>query len=182
MLALISDLERSAPFKPSAPGASESLLGEWSLVFASDGTVVTRTAPAQLLAQLATVPGVGLSDIQQQLDHPVPGGWGLVGWMCDRMVDAGGGGVEPLRVMRAIKVLLLRLLRLPQLMWLLNLLRVLLLPPVIVAHVCLLYLEYSPSPHTAPLHTHTHTHTKRTPLQIARASPMQEQASVAAMQ
>lgn len=74
VLALVADLERSAPFKPDAPGAAESLLGEWSLVFASDGTVVTRAPPAQLLVQLASIPGLGLSNIQQQIDNPVPGG------------------------------------------------------------------------------------------------------------
>lgn len=73
VLTILSDLERAAPFRPGAPGASESLLGEWSLVFASDGTVVTRTAPAQLLAQMASLPGVGLMDIQQELDNPAAG-------------------------------------------------------------------------------------------------------------
>jgi hypothetical protein len=67
-------LERAAPFRPDAPGAAASLLGEWGLVFASDGTVVTRAAPAQLLAQLAgALPGFGLSDIQQRLETPAPG-------------------------------------------------------------------------------------------------------------
>jgi hypothetical protein len=77
VLDLVADLERAAPFLPSAPGAAPSLLGDWRLVFASDGTVVTRAAPAQLLAQLAgALPGFGLSDIQQQLETPAPGGLG----------------------------------------------------------------------------------------------------------
>ncbi|KIY94991.1 hypothetical protein MNEG_12969 [Monoraphidium neglectum] len=74
ILSLVSDLERSAPFRPDTPGAADALLGEWALVFASDGTVVTRTAPAQLLAQLTALPGVGLMNIRQQLESPADGG------------------------------------------------------------------------------------------------------------
>ena len=91
VLTILSDLERASPFSPGAPGASESLLGDWSLVFASDGTVVTRTAPAQLLAQMAALPGVGLMDIQQQLENPAAGGGtrrrGAQGWL-------GGAGLK----------------------------------------------------------------------------------------
>ncbi|KAI8467967.1 MAG: hypothetical protein J3K34DRAFT_471278 [Monoraphidium minutum] len=73
VLALASELERAAPFRPGAPGAPGALLGEWALVFASDGTVVTRAPPAQLLAQLASLPGVGLDQIRQELGTPTPG-------------------------------------------------------------------------------------------------------------
>lgn len=51
---------------PEAGGlVSPLLLGEWQLVYASNGTVVTRTAAAQLLLQAAQLPGVGLDDITQ---------------------------------------------------------------------------------------------------------------------
>ncbi|KAG2445814.1 hypothetical protein HXX76_000418 [Chlamydomonas incerta] len=49
------------------PGVSPLLLGEWELVYASNGTVVTRSAPAQLLLQASRLPGVGISDITQVL-------------------------------------------------------------------------------------------------------------------
>ncbi|PNH09940.1 hypothetical protein TSOC_003415 [Tetrabaena socialis] len=49
------------------PGVNPLLLGEWQLVYASNGTVVTRSAPAQLLLQASQLPGVGLSDIMQVL-------------------------------------------------------------------------------------------------------------------
>ncbi len=35
--------------------------------------MVTRTAPAQVLAQLTALPGVGLADIKQQLEAPEAG-------------------------------------------------------------------------------------------------------------
>ncbi|KXZ55858.1 hypothetical protein GPECTOR_2g1409 [Gonium pectorale] len=49
------------------PGVSPLLLGEWDLVYASNGTVVTRTAPAQLLLTASQLPGVGLDEITQVL-------------------------------------------------------------------------------------------------------------------
>ncbi|GFR46872.1 hypothetical protein Agub_g8513, partial [Astrephomene gubernaculifera] len=49
-------------------GISPLLLGEWELLYASNGTVVTRTAPAQwLLLSASKLPGMGLSDIEQVL-------------------------------------------------------------------------------------------------------------------
>ncbi|WIA28236.1 hypothetical protein OEZ86_010791 [Tetradesmus obliquus] len=51
------------------------LLGDWELVYANNGTVVTRTGFAQGLMQLAgRLPGFGLTDIVQSLyvdeEHP----------------------------------------------------------------------------------------------------------------
>lgn len=43
------------------------LTGSWRLVYASKGTVVTRSAIAQLLVSLSALPGTGLKDISQQL-------------------------------------------------------------------------------------------------------------------
>eukprot|EP00884_Botryococcus_braunii_P009827 jgi/Botrbrau1/18846/Bobra.177_2s0008.2 len=45
----------------------QDLSGEWQLVYASNGTVVTRTAAAQLFDRLSSLPGVGLYDIVQRL-------------------------------------------------------------------------------------------------------------------
>eukprot|EP00878_Enallax_costatus_P012185 GHUV01012725.1.p1 GENE.GHUV01012725.1~~GHUV01012725.1.p1 ORF type:complete len:289 (+),score=79.69 GHUV01012725.1:91-957(+) len=46
------------------------LLGDWDLVFASNGTVITRTQFAQALVLLARqLPGVGLKDIVQSLSQ-----------------------------------------------------------------------------------------------------------------
>jgi len=92
ILRALADLERTAPFRPDAPGAPASLLGDWALVFASDGTVVTRTPPAQALAQLASLPGVGLSDIRQGLEAPAaadkPAGAGMT---CSNAMTVGLG-------------------------------------------------------------------------------------------
>ena len=90
VLALVADLERAAPFDPAAPGAEASLLGTWQLVFASDGTVVTRTPLAQALASLPGVPGFGLSDIRQELREPAgaPAGAGA---SCENCVRVGLG-------------------------------------------------------------------------------------------
>ncbi|GLC43895.1 hypothetical protein PLESTB_000920600 [Pleodorina starrii] len=49
------------------PGISPLLLGAWELVYASNGILVTRTAPAELLRTASRLPGVGLSDISQVL-------------------------------------------------------------------------------------------------------------------
>ncbi|EFJ50822.1 hypothetical protein VOLCADRAFT_120517 [Volvox carteri f. nagariensis] len=49
------------------PGISPLLLGEWELLYASNGILVTRTAPAELLRLASRLPGVGLSDITQTL-------------------------------------------------------------------------------------------------------------------
>ncbi|GBF90239.1 hypothetical protein Rsub_03372 [Raphidocelis subcapitata] len=69
---IVEELERIAPFRADTPGAAASLLGNWSLAFASSGTVVTRSPAAQLLAQMAALPGFGISNIGQQLDPATP--------------------------------------------------------------------------------------------------------------
>ncbi|GIL70399.1 hypothetical protein Vretimale_3589 [Volvox reticuliferus] len=48
-------------------GVSPLLLGEWELVYASNGILVTRTAPAELVRTASRLPGVGISDITQTL-------------------------------------------------------------------------------------------------------------------
>lgn len=53
--------------EPTVPQASPSLLGEWELIYASNGTVVTRSAPARVLLSASQLPGVGISDITQRL-------------------------------------------------------------------------------------------------------------------
>jgi hypothetical protein len=46
----------------------ERILGEWELVYTSNGTVVTRTLLVQALSSVsALLPGVGISDIRQTL-------------------------------------------------------------------------------------------------------------------
>ncbi|KAG2498285.1 hypothetical protein HYH03_003546 [Edaphochlamys debaryana] len=49
------------------PRVAPVLLGDWELVYASNGTVVTRTGLAQLLLSASQLPGVGISDITQSL-------------------------------------------------------------------------------------------------------------------
>lgn len=52
----------------TASGPRSELLGEWALIYASNGTVVTRTTPAQLLSAFSTLPiGVGIESITQFL-------------------------------------------------------------------------------------------------------------------
>lgn len=46
-------------------GVSPLLLGEWELLFASNGILVTRATPSELLNIANLLPGVGLSDITQ---------------------------------------------------------------------------------------------------------------------
>ena len=89
VLEVVSELERTSPFRPDAPGAAPSLLGDWALAFASDGTVVTRSAPAQLLAALSALPGVGISNIRQELDAPAPGAQGACLRAYERLSLAG---------------------------------------------------------------------------------------------
>jgi hypothetical protein len=69
--ALITSLEAKPPF-PNPLGSdgeptSRLLFGSWKLIYASNGTVVTRTALAQALVAASSLPGVGLRDIQQNL-------------------------------------------------------------------------------------------------------------------
>lgn len=53
-------------------GASGSvnaaLLGSWRLRYASNGTVVTRTAAVQALSAVSALPGCGIKDITQELE------------------------------------------------------------------------------------------------------------------
>jgi len=65
------------------------LLGDWELVFASNGTVVTRTPLAQKLTALSRLPGVGLEDVQQSLTVQ-PSGEGLL-MPCKLSSSAGFG-------------------------------------------------------------------------------------------
>lgn len=72
---LLDRLERlnphPTPLRQAATGglpqASPLLLGDWELIYASNGTVVTRTAAAQLLLSASQLPGVGISNISQAL-------------------------------------------------------------------------------------------------------------------
>lgn len=76
---LIAELEAMTPVtfplraqsaqlsSPEGP-ADPLLLGQWVLVYASNGTVVTRSTPAQIILAASQLPGVGLQDIQQQLN------------------------------------------------------------------------------------------------------------------
>lgn len=96
---IVEELERTAPFRADAPGAAAALLGSWSLAFASSGTVVTRSPAAQALAQMAALPGFGISDIGQQLEDPAagrlsgvgPGGAGKTPPRGERFTVAGAG-------------------------------------------------------------------------------------------
>ncbi len=69
---LIKQLEgtqRGAKFLSTAASQAvdPALPGSWQLVYASNGTVVTRTAFARALFGLANLPGVGIDDIIQNL-------------------------------------------------------------------------------------------------------------------
>ena len=61
------------------------LTGSWRLVYASRGTVVTRSAIAQLLVSLSALPGTGLKDISQQLQTASTPGK-LISCFCHRQV------------------------------------------------------------------------------------------------
>mmetsp|Transcript_13410 Transcript_13410/g.28682 ORF Transcript_13410/g.28682 Transcript_13410/m.28682 type:complete len:286 (-) Transcript_13410:678-1535(-) len=59
---------------PSAEAVDPLLLGDWDLVYASNGTVVTRTGLGQvLLSAGSALPGVGLSNIMQKLSSDSEG-------------------------------------------------------------------------------------------------------------
>eukprot|EP00879_Flechtneria_rotunda_P014535 GHRR01015190.1.p1 GENE.GHRR01015190.1~~GHRR01015190.1.p1 ORF type:complete len:273 (+),score=67.51 GHRR01015190.1:421-1239(+) len=87
ILQTIGELELQNPFLAPLTASSDltaadglqpvpELLGQWDLVFASNGTVVTRTQFAQTIAAVtARLPGVGLNDIIQTLyvDQSYPG-------------------------------------------------------------------------------------------------------------
>lgn len=49
-------------------GPRPELSGEWTLIYASNGTVVTRTPPAQLLSMLGNLGGIGIQEITQSLE------------------------------------------------------------------------------------------------------------------
>lgn len=64
----IVQMESNSP--ESEPLSSESrhrLLGTWALIYASSGTVVTRSLIGRALSLLAKLPYVGISDIVQTL-------------------------------------------------------------------------------------------------------------------
>lgn len=70
MMALVSVLEAQSPVPEPLTcndGPSPLLFGTWKLVYASNGTVVTRTKLAQALVAASQLPGVGLRDVQQDL-------------------------------------------------------------------------------------------------------------------
>lgn len=76
--ALIAGLEEAASTSggDSAPvqqQQQQQLCGRWRLVYASNGTYVTRQAVAQALLSLGQLPGVGLDDITQTV-FAAPGG------------------------------------------------------------------------------------------------------------
>lgn len=86
--AAVAALEAATP-TPS-PLRSPLLLGEWELIFASSGTVVTRTAAAQALVAASALPGVGVGDVRQSLVLPPGSGNGS----SSRGSSSGGGGAE----------------------------------------------------------------------------------------
>lgn len=58
----------------AAPTAAAGLLGLWKLEYASNGTYVTRSAPAQALLALSSLPiGFGLAEVEQELSPPPSG-------------------------------------------------------------------------------------------------------------
>ncbi|KAI3429815.1 hypothetical protein D9Q98_010128 [Chlorella vulgaris] len=65
----IAQLEAATPTPSPLQPPSGRLLADWKLVYASDGTYVTRTAAAQALVAVSKLPGVGVADIQQSLSE-----------------------------------------------------------------------------------------------------------------
>lgn len=74
---LVAALEAGTPTPhPLGHGGSPPdplLFCAWRLVYASNGTVVTRTPAAQALVAASGVPGVGLKDVVQQLELDADG-------------------------------------------------------------------------------------------------------------
>jgi len=65
---LVSDLERESPINaPLALEARPLLSGRWRLIYASKGTVVTKSAVGSLLRILNSIPYVGLEEVEQDL-------------------------------------------------------------------------------------------------------------------
>jgi len=58
-----------APYARSRPSILNDprLLGSWDLLYASNGTAVTRASPVQALVAASQLPGVGVADIKQCL-------------------------------------------------------------------------------------------------------------------
>ncbi|KAL4422392.1 hypothetical protein ABPG75_008589 [Micractinium tetrahymenae] len=84
---------------------AEELLGDWQLVYASSGTYVTRTAPAQALLAASKLPGVGVSDVQQTLELAPAAEAGQGGqWSSSGGSGGGGGGGATLRITNAAKL------------------------------------------------------------------------------
>lgn len=63
----VERLEAATPNPSPLQPPSPALLGDWQLVYASDGTYVTRTGAAQALLAASRLPGVGVADIRQAL-------------------------------------------------------------------------------------------------------------------
>lgn len=66
--AIIEEMEASSPVpSPLAPAARDLLVGDWELIYASVGTVVTKSAVGSILRGLRYVPYVGLNQVDQKL-------------------------------------------------------------------------------------------------------------------
>lgn len=65
--------DATTPASPP-PAAAAGLFGLWKLEYASNGTYVTRSAPAQALLALSSLPiGFGLAEVEQELSPPSSG-------------------------------------------------------------------------------------------------------------
>lgn len=67
---LVTKLEDNSPNQGPLDADSDYyplLFGCWKLLYASNGTVVTRTVLVQSLSAASAIPGVGLRNVQQRL-------------------------------------------------------------------------------------------------------------------
>jgi hypothetical protein len=96
----IERLEAATPSPSPLRPPSPALLGDWQLVYASDGTYVTRTGAAQALLAASQLPGVGVADIRQALqlpgdaDDPANTGSSSAGSSGGGGGGSGGGGTQ----------------------------------------------------------------------------------------
>jgi hypothetical protein len=66
----VAEMEAASPeAEPLSLESRQRLLGGWALMYASSGTVVTRSLIGRALNLLSKLPHVGLSDIAQTLDE-----------------------------------------------------------------------------------------------------------------
>lgn len=66
----VPEMETASPeAEPLSLESRQRLLGGWALMYASSGTVVTRSLIGRALTLLAKLPHVGLSDVTQTLDE-----------------------------------------------------------------------------------------------------------------